>query len=273
MATYSYEGRISFEQGVDDEGRAYLDCHDNGIGMGDAELRGVFSKAGDRFPEQADFRLEQEAWETLDPPVKLFPNSRFGIGVLSYFMLADEILVTTCRLGLDGSPGPVLDAVIHGPGHLFRVRRVADCGEPGARVRPYLKRSDEWSSVEVVRRLLGITQFDTTADDHAGRARWAAGEWSPLDRCETVPWRQAPEGVRVIWCEGDGALLVVRPSVSGGGQSTLDSLIRESNRIGVSIAEVVTSLQARGLNIPDLATTIRAALSKVPFAQPPPQPR
>ncbi len=56
-AAYAYEGRIAFAQGVDEDGREYVECRDNGIGMGDAELRGVFSHAGARFAEQPDFKL------------------------------------------------------------------------------------------------------------------------------------------------------------------------------------------------------------------------
>jgi hypothetical protein len=54
--------------------------------------------------------------------VRVHPNSRFGIGVLSYFMLAEEITVETCRLGPDGSLGERLRVSIAGPGSLFRVR-------------------------------------------------------------------------------------------------------------------------------------------------------
>jgi hypothetical protein len=124
--SYKYEGRITFEQGIDKNGRAYLECHDNGIGMSESELRGVFSQAGARFAEQADFRLERAEWSQLDPVVEFFPNSRFGIGVLSYFMLADELIVTTCRMTLNGTPGPILQASIHGPGHLFRIATLSN---------------------------------------------------------------------------------------------------------------------------------------------------
>ena len=44
-----WAGRIRFEQGVDDAGRPYLDCVDNGIGMGVRELSEVFAQAGVRL--------------------------------------------------------------------------------------------------------------------------------------------------------------------------------------------------------------------------------
>ncbi|WP_306321623.1 MULTISPECIES: ATP-binding protein [unclassified Streptomyces] len=242
-ATYDYAGRITFEQGVDDDGRAFVECRDNGVGMGEAELRGVFSNAGARFAEQPDFLDEQAAWESVEPPVRLYPNSRFGIGVLSYFMLADEIRVTTCRMGPTGAVGPLLEASIFGPGHLFRIARPADCGaEPGTTVRLYLHAPSEGapapSCPRVLRRLLGVAEFATSARDGEYEEEWAPGEFKaaaePMDgpqggglgttgRGDLLPWPGAPEGVQLFWCERGGDLLVdglvVQPSVRGGAVS------------------------------------------------------
>ncbi|GAB2999548.1 wHTH domain-containing protein [Saccharothrix stipae] len=229
-AKYSYDGRIRFTQDVDEDGRHYLECADNGIGMGEAELRGVFSNAGARFTRQADFRHERGAWDRLDPPVRLYPNSRFGIGVLSYFMLADEVRVTTCRMGRDGLPGPLLEVGIHGPDHLFRIVERAERGdEPGTRVRLYL-RDDGLSSIEVLRRLLAIAEFATSVHHGEHVERWAPGQlkirrganetFGLTAHGATVAWTEAPAGARVIWCQYGGALLVdglvVHPSVRAG---------------------------------------------------------
>lgn len=46
------------------------------------------------------------------------PNSQFGIGVLSYFMLADDFEVETCRMDREGRPGESLHAAISGSGNL-----------------------------------------------------------------------------------------------------------------------------------------------------------
>ncbi|WP_159028334.1 ATP-binding protein [Kitasatospora sp. MY 5-36] len=239
-ASYHYEGRITFEQGFDRDGRGYVECRDNGIGMGEAELRGVFSQAGARFAEQAEFRLERAAWERLDPPVELFPNSRFGIGVLSYFMLTDELTVTTCRMGPTGSPGPVLDVSIHGPGHLFRIVERAPKGEEcGTTVRLHLRESAaSWSYVDVLERLLGVAEFDTAAVHGDRRADWPTGVVQVRKQPERerfgfdahgvrAAWADAPKGVQVTWTEHGGALLVdglvVQPNVRGGVLSTEDA--------------------------------------------------
>lgn len=252
-ARYAYTGAIDIEQAVDADGRAYVECRDNGIGMGESELRGVFSHAGARFAEQVDFLLERTAWNRLDPPVTLHPNSRFGIGVLSYFMLADEIRVTTCRMGPSGEPGPLLEVAIFGPGHLFRITELAPRGtEPGTTVRLYLQARPDgpdrsgrsapgsWSCVDGLERVLGIAEFATTAaHPEADRsARWEAGvlrprtrpdgERSGLDvRGTLVPWPDAPPGAQVVWCERGGALLVdgllVEPSARRGALSSSDA--------------------------------------------------
>ncbi|MFD4657451.1 hypothetical protein ACFWP2_17715 [Kitasatospora sp. NPDC058444] len=224
LGTLSYDGRIEFRQGVDEDGRAYLECQDNGVGMGEEELRGVFSNAGARFAEQLDFKLERAEWRKVDPPVELYPNSRFGIGVLSYFMLADEIRVNTCRLNATGQLGPELEVSIYGPSHLFRIAKRSEQGrEPGTTVRLYLRDdielAESWSCVDVLERLLAVAEFSTSAVHFERETSWDPGVLKPrkAPRGETfglnawgatTPWNDAPEGVQVTWCEHGGALLV-----------------------------------------------------------------
>ncbi|MET9795648.1 HD domain-containing protein [Nocardiopsis alba] len=247
LASFGFEGRIEFTQGTDESGRVYVDCRDNGVGMGENELRGVFSRAGSRFAEQADFLQERERWEREDPPIRLYPNSRFGIGVLSYFMLADEIRVTTCRMGADGSLGPELEAVIHGPGHLFRITRTGRSGTaPGTLVRLYLKKEigEYWSCVDALSSVLVLAEFETTARGGRKEKSWEPGAPDTSSRNFSgtatgdgggwqIPWREALEGVDVVWCEDFGSLLVdgliVSPGVVRGvfdtGSTALDNVV------------------------------------------------
>lgn len=230
----AYTGSISFVQDTDEQGRPYLDCQDDGIGMGEAELRGVFSHAGARFAEQLEFKLERARWEALDPPVELYPNSRFGIGVLSYFMLAEEIRVTTCRMDADGVPGPVYEVSICGPGHLFRIVQTKARGKPGTRVRLYLRSDVEpesWSVIDVLERVLAVAEFPTVARKGGLSSVWEPGrlkERERPDRADTglhaygeqLAWAEDPRGAQVVWCENGGALLVdgvvVEPTVRKG---------------------------------------------------------
>ncbi|MEV5712583.1 hypothetical protein AB0L41_01735 [Amycolatopsis mediterranei] len=214
-----WTGKISFEQGVDLAGRHFLSCSDNGVGMGEVELREVFSQAGIRFADRPEFAEEQAEWAECG--VDLHPNSRFGIGVMSYFMLADEIEVSTCRMSRQtATPGPQLKVLIAGPGHLFRIKRIADHGErPGTEVKLYLRDpADAPSCVRTLRALLGIAEFATRAEHDGATASWEPFVFQPRQR-ETwesiginahgrLETGRPGEMGQVIWCEHGGALLV-----------------------------------------------------------------
>lgn len=212
----AWSGRIRFEQGVDESGRPFLDCVDNGIGMGVRELSEVFSQAGVRLADLPEFLEEQAEWARLDPPVQLFPNSRFGIGVLSYFMLADELTVETCRMGRDGQAGERLRVSIAGPGSLFRIQDLGPGTDSGTTVRLHLRDGVTVASVEELRKLLWVAEFGTDATDGVETQQWAPGELSEAatalddedeDEEGVGVGVVAAEGSRVWWCKGTGALL------------------------------------------------------------------
>ncbi|GHJ12084.1 wHTH domain-containing protein [Micromonospora sp. AKA38] len=224
-AVSPWEGRIDFVQGRDEQGRAYLECSDNGVGMGVRELTDVFSQAGTRFVETSEFVEEQSRWARLAPPIDFFPNSRFGVGVLSYFMLADEITVETCRFGQEGRRGSRLWVSIAGPGNLFRIRETGLGQDAGTRVRLYLRSDTEnLSSANFLRRLLWVAEFRTTVTLDGEALRWEPrrlssiaplGAAEPLESSEdvAVPSRRDPvvigsEPHPVWWCDRSGAILV-----------------------------------------------------------------
>ncbi|MET8341622.1 wHTH domain-containing protein [Streptomyces microflavus] len=220
--TSGYRGQISFRQGVDEDRRPYLECEDNGIGMGEAELTGVFSQAGARFVGQSTFRDEATAWGRLDPPVRLHPNSRFGIGVLSYFMLAEEVQVTTRRDGAQQT----LTAFITGPGNFFRIRPARKLRDlPGTVVRLYLRDDGTIPScVDVLNRLLGIAEFTTTAA-HAGRtAEWSPGELRKRNRRYNEAGLSASDAF-YHWAAGDDGKDGQVVAVHDGGALLVDGLL------------------------------------------------
>ncbi|MFI7318929.1 caspase family protein [Streptomyces venezuelae] len=220
--TASWEGRIDFIQGVGDDGRPYLECRDNGIGMSVRELRDVFSQGGARFVDLPEYIEEQAAWAELpDPKIELHPNSRFGIGVLSYFMLADEIVVRTCRLGKDGRPGRLLQVSIAGPGNLFRVEDLGPGVECGTTVRLLLTQYRRPTScVEVLQQVLWVAPYRTTAEHGARRHEWVPGEasLSGVEMIQTSHLQSVPVNRRsstilpscdpdLWWVDGRGWLL------------------------------------------------------------------
>lgn len=174
-----YRGRITFKQDVDARGRTYIECTDNGIGMGERELREVFSHAGMRFADLPEYLDEQAEWR--DAGIELHPNSRFGIGVLSYFMLADDVSVTTCRLDRDGHPGQRLQVDIAGPGSLFHIQDLGRGYEAGTTVRLYPRPSAELPScTDLLRRLLWISEYSVVAEDAENRFEWQPDVLSPV---------------------------------------------------------------------------------------------
>lgn len=213
----TYIGEITFTQGYDkDERRYYLECVDNGIGMDETVLADVFSRAGVRFTDLPRFQEEHEQWERHG--ITVHPNSRFGIGVLSYFMLADEIRVTTRPDGRNEE----LTVLITGPGHYFKVSRTSSSGHVGTKVRLYLRDGDKAPScVRELRRLLGLAEFHTVARHGNQEAKWKPGVLRPQEALvgrsdgfvahgRTVCW--PPDGYgadgQVVWCEHGGGILI-----------------------------------------------------------------
>jgi hypothetical protein len=203
-----YRGRIRFFQGRDETGREYIECTDNGVGMGRNELENTFSKAGRRFVNSTDFLWEQAEWLQKDGNLRLWPNSRFGIGVFSYFMLADEILIETARVDrATNTSGQALRVRISSSGSLFRITSKADaddvtaCG--GTRIRLYLRETPEpMSCVAKLREMLWYSEFDVEARSGKDHARWPADQLCPG---ESYDWtRRSGE---IWWVAHEGRVL------------------------------------------------------------------
>ncbi|MEM1227020.1 MAG: caspase family protein, partial [Planctomycetota bacterium] len=180
-----WDDKIDFRQGIDDAGNAYIRCRDTGIGMDLATIENCFAKAGGRYAEATEFLEEQAQWRSLDDPVEFFPNSQFGIGVFSYFMLADEILIRTRRLRPDGHvESTMLEVRVSGSGSLFHIRTVdggwQDLPDAGTEMTLFLNKTDyrvddqriPISVTDTLNRLLWIAEFPTTAEDENGSEKW-----------------------------------------------------------------------------------------------------
>jgi len=197
-----WEGRVAFRRAVDDGGRHYVECEDNGVGMGVYELGELFAKAGRRFAESPDFIEEADDWLACDPPIELSANSQFGIGVFSYFMLADEVEVETCRYERDGSLGPRHHISISSGASLFRIRSSTPSGAPGTRVRLYL--TPEHRNLDCIAKLtavLWVAEFETTVEQGPSRHHWKAGQPSSSIRSALLgePLTLWPSGRRDLW--------------------------------------------------------------------------
>ena len=130
------------------------------------------------------------------------PNSQFGIGVLSYFMIADEIEMTTCRLDREGRSGKELSIRIPGGSTLFRVQPTGRMADAGTRVRLYLREDWKKSCCDILEALLFVAEFETEAADERRSLTWQPGR--PLK-----PGYIRTDSPDFWWCSGvdDGQVL------------------------------------------------------------------
>ncbi|MFJ8503817.1 caspase family protein [Streptomyces avermitilis] len=213
-----WEGRIHIEVGEDSRGR-YVECVDNGVGMTVDQLKNTFTRAGRRFDQSHSFRREQAAWLRHDSSLRLYPNSRFGIGVFSYFMLADEMTIVTRPVGPDGRPAEkALRVEIPVSGSLFRVREDDERGgaalaEGGTRVRLHLRRAGALpgnSAVSVLRSLVLLSEFRLEVRDQDGTEEtWLPGLLKSGEGPGAFSTQFAIEAVpgTLWWVSGDGAVV------------------------------------------------------------------
>lgn len=197
-----WSGSISLTQGEDARGR-YVECRDNGVGMSAEQLKYTFTRAGSRFEQSKAFRREQSRWLRHDSALRLYPNSRFGIGVFSYFMLAEEMTIVTRQVSPEGFPAEhALRVDIPSSGSLFRIQRHdgTDDGLPegGTRVRLYLRSgavAGGLSCVNTLRGLVRVSEFDLEVHEARGHShRWPAGV------LQSAPGTEAVEAVPgVLW--------------------------------------------------------------------------
>ncbi|MET9538342.1 caspase family protein [Streptomyces sp. NPDC006553] len=210
------EPEIAFVQGYDDEDRPYIECRDTGTGMSRRKLTSMFARAGKRYEQDPDFVQERRNWRRAGiEPIPF--NSRFGIGVFSYFMLAEEVVVTTATVDLHGNPSRTeapLQATIQSGSGLLEIVETTDAPERGGTVvRLYLSADGETppSLVETLRKLLWVSDHRVTAEEldrDGSRIRWA--EWAPgeLQASEDWPAEPARAGTDAWLVQSKGRLLL-----------------------------------------------------------------
>jgi hypothetical protein len=96
----------------------YLEVNDNGSGMDQEIIDKYYSKIGSSFYTSPDF---YELKSEYNPDFK--PTSRFGIGILSCFMVADTIIVDTRKITERYSSSSALNITIEGQDSIFWVKR------------------------------------------------------------------------------------------------------------------------------------------------------
>ncbi|GAB3154266.1 hypothetical protein GCM10027290_48450 [Micromonospora sonneratiae] len=199
-----WAGLITFDQGVDTDGREFVECTDNGVGMSVEALKNTFANAGERFVYRQGFRYEQAHWQDLDPPLRLVPNSQFGVGVFSYFMIADEIQIVTRPVDEYDVPGSQAHSVrIASSGSLFQITSTTELPGGGTRVRLYLTGEDRLSVLRTMRRLLWLAEFRVEVQEPGtGHETWQP-ETLRYPDATTPPLKCGDD---LWWVSGEGGL-------------------------------------------------------------------
>lgn len=108
---YSPEISVVFERTNDGD---FLVVEDNGMGMDEPIISQFYAKVGASFYRSAEFhQLKAEH------NVEFTPISRFGIGVLSYFLVATHINVISKRLVAARETKPAVNVKVNSVGGLF----------------------------------------------------------------------------------------------------------------------------------------------------------
>ncbi|MFE7581746.1 caspase family protein [Streptomyces gardneri] len=218
---------IHFVQAYDGD-RAYIECRDEGAGMSREKLTSMFARAGKRYEQDPDYVQERRNWRRAGMKPMPF-NSRFGIGVFSYFMLAEEIVVSTAAIDQHGNPSravPPLQATVQSGSGLLQIRETEGGPDHGGTVvRLYLSaeegEEDSPSVVETLRRLLWVSEFRVTAEERGRNGKLIRSEmWEPevLQAPGTRARGWHGEPVRA----GDDSWIV-----QGPGQLLLDGIVVE----------------------------------------------
>ena len=113
-----YTPEISFSTNDSEHGGICVECADNGVGMNRSDFVALFATTGPGYSRSEQASADKKAWE--EHGTSFTCTGRFGIGVLSYFMIASAIEVQTLRSGSTASKA--LSISIPSAGEHFIVR-------------------------------------------------------------------------------------------------------------------------------------------------------
>jgi hypothetical protein len=126
-------GHVEFEHGVNEHGREFVRCVDNGVGMDQRIVKDFLVRAGRSYYRSPEF--ERERLSFAKASADFDPCARFGIGFMSLFMLGDQIVIHTRRYGgSSGGLGEPLIVEINGLDSLIVLRRGAEAQPRGTSV-------------------------------------------------------------------------------------------------------------------------------------------
>ncbi|MGY4540091.1 hypothetical protein ACVW0P_004533 [Mucilaginibacter sp. UYNi724] len=112
-----YEPEITVSFYTNEDGDDVLEVNDNGTGMDQYIIDNYYSKVGSSFYKSTDFYKLKT-----DSNADFTPTSRFGIGILSCFMVADTLIVDTKRKYASDESSPALNITVEGQESIFWIK-------------------------------------------------------------------------------------------------------------------------------------------------------
>jgi molecular chaperone HtpG len=129
-----YEPEIHIKYSTESEGDV-LEIIDNGTGMDQYIIDTYYSKVGSSFYKSADFfDLKSQS------KAKFTPTSRFGIGILSCFMVADTLVVDTRRVYGPHDSSDAINLTIEGQDSIFWIKS-GQRKTPGTSTKLFLRKN------------------------------------------------------------------------------------------------------------------------------------
>lgn len=94
-----------------------LEIEDNGTGMDQYIIDNYYSKVGSSFYKSTDFYILKS-----ESNADFTPTSRFGIGILSCFMVSDTLIVDTKRVYAPHKSIEALNVTVEGQESIFWIK-------------------------------------------------------------------------------------------------------------------------------------------------------
>ena len=143
-----------------ENGEDCLEVYDNGIGMNQEIIDKYYSKIGSSYYKSQDF-YDLRAKVNMN----FAPISRFGIGVLSVFMVSDVLIVSTRRLIDRYEFDDPIDISVEGQDSIFYIKK-GNRKEPGTTTKLILREKNPWSRltrddfIKSVKKIISNPPFD-----------------------------------------------------------------------------------------------------------------
>jgi hypothetical protein len=123
-------------------GENILEIDDNGTGMDQHIIDNYYANVGSSFYKSAEFyNLKSESKATFTP------TSRFGIGILSCFMVADTLEVETKRVYAQHKSSEALNIIVEGQESIFWIK-TGERDSPGTNTKLHLRNAkNPWENM------------------------------------------------------------------------------------------------------------------------------